>query len=65
MSLAVTIQAGRKDCMMSQTSRTLELGATAEEIFETCSVAISMGGPHAWSEALVVADYSREKEIIE
>ena len=64
MSLAVAIQAGCKDCMISQTSRALELGATAEEIFETCSVAISMGGTLAWSKALVVADYLREKEVI-
>ena len=65
MSLAVAIQAGCKDCMISQTSRALELGATKEEIFETCSVAISMGGTLAWSKALVVADYLREKETSE
>ena len=65
MSLAVAIQAGCKDCMISQTSKALELGATAEEIFETCSVASSMGGTLAWSKALVVADYLREREIIE
>lgn len=65
MSLAVAIQAGCKDCMISQTSRALELGATREEIFETCSVAISMGGTLAWSKALVVADYLREKETSE
>ena len=64
MSLAVAIQAGCKDCMISQTSRALELGATTEEIFETCAVAISMGGTLAWSKALVVADYLREKDII-
>lgn len=64
ISLAVAIQAGCKDCMISQTAKALELGATAEEIFETCSVAISMGGTLAWSRALVVADYLREKEII-
>jgi AhpD family alkylhydroperoxidase len=64
MSLAVAIQAGCKDCMISQTSKALELGATTEEIFETCSVAISMGGTLAWSKVLVVADYLREKELI-
>ena len=64
MSLAVAIQAGCKDCMISQTSKALELGTTVEEIFETCSVAINMGGTLAWSKALVVADYLREKEII-
>jgi len=65
MSLAVAIQAGCKDCMISQTSKALELGATPEEIFETCAVAISMGGTLAWSKTLVVADYLREKGIIE
>jgi len=64
MSLAVAIQAGCKNCMISQTSKALELGATAGEIFEACSVAISMGGTLAWSHALIVADYLREKEII-
>jgi AhpD family alkylhydroperoxidase len=64
MSLAVAIQAGCRDCMISQASRALEHGATTEEIFETCAVAISMGGTLAWSKALVVADYLREKEII-
>lgn len=64
MSLAVAIQGGCKDCMISQTSKALELGATPSEIFETCSVAISMGGTLAWSKSLVVADYLREREII-
>jgi AhpD family alkylhydroperoxidase len=64
MALAVAIQAGCKDCMISQTAKALELGATRGEIFETCSVAISMGGTLAWSKALVVADYLREKELV-
>jgi AhpD family alkylhydroperoxidase len=64
MSLAVGIQAGCKDCMISQTSKALELGATPAEIFETCSVAVSMGGTLAWSKALVVADYLQERGLI-
>jgi AhpD family alkylhydroperoxidase len=64
MSLAVAIQAGCKDCIISQTSKALELGATVDEILETCSVAISMGGTLAWSKALIVADYLKEKEIM-
>ena len=64
LSLAVAIQAGCKDCMISQTSKAIELGATPAEIFETCAVAISMGGTLAWSKALVVADYLREKDLI-
>ena len=61
---AVAVQAGCKDCMISQTSKALELGATTAEIFETVSVAISMGGTLAWSKALVVADYLKERELI-
>jgi AhpD family alkylhydroperoxidase len=60
----VAIQAGCKDCIISQTSKALELGATVDEILETCSVAISMGGTLAWSKALIVADYLKEKEIM-
>jgi AhpD family alkylhydroperoxidase len=64
MSLAVAIQAGCKDCMLSQTSKALDMGATIAEIFEVCSVAISMGGTLAWSKALVVADYLQERRLI-
>ncbi|WP_051305871.1 carboxymuconolactone decarboxylase family protein [Desulfogranum mediterraneum] len=65
ISLAVAIQAGCKDCMISQTSKALELGATPAEIFEACSVAVSMGGTLAWSKVLVVADFLRERNIIQ
>ena len=64
MSLAVAIQAGCKDCMLSQASKALDMGATIAEIFEVCSVAISMGGTLAWSKALVVADYLQERGLI-
>ena len=64
MSLAVAVQAGCKDCMISQTSKALELGATPAEIFEACAVAVSMGGTLAWSKALVVADYLQERGLI-
>ena len=64
MSLAVAIQAGCKDCMISQTSHAIESGATSAEIFEVCSVAVSMGGTLAWSKALIIADYLNERGII-
>ncbi len=64
MSLAIAIQAGCKDCIISQTSHAVELGATSAEIFEVCSVAVSMGGTLAWSKVLVVADYLNERGII-
>ncbi len=64
MSLAIAVQAGCHDCMISQTSRLLELGATPSEILETCAVAISMGGTLAWSKALVVIDYLQSRGLL-
>ncbi|KIX12783.1 alkylhydroperoxidase [Dethiosulfatarculus sandiegensis] len=64
LSLAIAVQSGCKDCMISQTEKALSLGATVEEIFEVCSVAVSMGGTLAWSQALVVAQYLAEKDLI-
>ena len=64
ISLAVGIQAGCRDCIISQTSKALDLGATPAEIFEVCSVAVSMGGTLAWSKALVVGDYLQERGLI-
>ena len=61
ISLAVAVQAGCKDCIISQTSKALSLEASKKEIFETCSVAVSMGGTLAWSKVLIVAEYLKEK----
>lgn len=64
LSLAAAVQAACKDCMISPNSKALEVGAAPKEIFEACSVAIRMGGTLGKSQALVVADHLREKEII-
>lgn len=64
MSLAVAVQAGCKDCMISQTDNCLQCGASTAEIFEACAVAISMGGTLAWSHALVVGAYLRERGLV-
>lgn len=64
ISLAVAIEGGCKDCIISQTSKALELGASPAELFETCAVAISMGGTLAWSKSLVVANYLKEKGLV-
>ncbi len=64
MALSIAIQAGCKDCMISQTASALESGGTPSEIFEACSVAISMGGTLAWSNTLIVIGYLKEKGII-
>jgi len=65
MSLAVAVQAGCTNCMLSQTSKSLDLGASVEEIMETCAVAISMGGTLAWSKAMVVVEYLQERGLMQ
>lgn len=65
MSLAIALQAGCKDCMISQTSHALDQGATPAQIFEVCQVAVSMGGTLAWSKVLLVADYLQERGLIQ
>ncbi|WP_432734924.1 carboxymuconolactone decarboxylase family protein [Maridesulfovibrio sp. FT414] len=64
IALAVAVQAGCRDGMVSQTSKALDAGATVPEIFEACQVAIGMGGSLAWSKSLIVAEYLLERGLI-
>lgn len=64
MSLAVAVQAGCQNCMLSQTNHALDQGATVAEIVETCQVAISMGGTLAWSHTLMAMDYLQERGLL-
>jgi AhpD family alkylhydroperoxidase len=64
MSLAIAIHDGCKPCMISQSGHALGNGATAEEILETCEVAISMGGTLTWSNVLTVVEYLRERGLL-
>lgn len=64
MALGMAIQANCKLCMGSHTGRALELGATLPEIFETCALAISLGGTFAMTNTLSVFEYLKEQELI-
>lgn len=64
MALGMAIQANCKLCMGSHTSRALERGATLPEIFETCALAISLGGTFAMTNSLTVFAYLKEQELI-
>lgn len=64
ISLGIAIQAGCRECMISQTSKAIELGASTSEIFQVCSVAVAMGGTLAWSKVLIVTEYLREHDFI-
>ena len=54
MALAVALRAGCRPCILAQTVRALEAGATREEILETISVVVSMSGTTGVGESLRV-----------
>lgn len=54
MSLAIALRSGCTNCILAQTMRALETGAKKEEILETLSVVISMGGTLGIAESLRV-----------
>lgn len=54
MALAVALRAGCTHCIVGQTMRSLEAGATRQEILETISVNMSMSGTTGVAESLRV-----------
>jgi AhpD family alkylhydroperoxidase len=54
MSLALALGAGCRNCILGQTMRALENGATKDEILETLSVVVSMRGTTGVAESLRV-----------
>ena len=62
MSLAVGLGTGCRNCVLTQTMRALECGATREEILETLSVVMSMRGTTGVAESLRVIQLLDELE---
>lgn len=60
MALAVGLRAPCETCVVGQTMLALEAGATKEEIFETITVATTMGGTPALSESYRVLKLLQE-----
>ena len=54
MSLGIALRAGCTNCILAQTMRALEAGATKDEILETTSVEIAMSGTTGVAESLRV-----------
>ena len=54
MSLAMALSVGCTNCILGQTERALETGATREEVLETLGVALAMRGTTGYSESLRV-----------
>jgi len=54
MALAMALRAGCTNCILGRTTQALDEGATVEEVLETISVAVAMGGTLAMAESLRV-----------
>jgi AhpD family alkylhydroperoxidase len=65
MALSAALTHGCRGCILFQTEQALELGASVEEILETCSVAIAVGGTMAGGETSRVIQFLTELGRIE
>lgn len=65
MAMCAAIVMGCKGCILGQTQKAIEDGATAEEIMEACSVALSLGGTLAGSKIALILQLLREKDMIQ
>ena len=54
IALAIALRAGCTNCILGQTMRALEAGATKDELLETLSVEVAMSGTTGIAESLRV-----------
>jgi len=64
MALVGALVNGCEPCMFAQTDKAIEQGASVEEILESCTVAISLGGTMAAGQTTRIVQFLREKEMI-
>ncbi|MCF8033256.1 MAG: carboxymuconolactone decarboxylase family protein [Desulfarculaceae bacterium] len=64
VALCGGIIAGCKGCILGQTDLALEQGATAEEVLEVCTVAMSLGGTLAGSQVSLVVQFLEERGML-
>ena len=64
MALAASLVHGCRACMLYQTDMALDQGATVDEIFEACAVAVSLGGTMAAGETTRVVQYLHEIGLV-
>ncbi len=60
MSLAIALRATCTNCILAQTQRALEAGATKDEILETLQVVVAMSGTPGIGESLRVIKFLDE-----
>ena len=62
IALGIALRAGATVCIIGQTKRAVEAGATRDEVLETTSVAVAMGGTTGVAESLRVIKVLEELE---
>ena len=62
MALAIGLRAGCTNCILAQSMRALEAGATREEFLETISVVVAMSGSTGTAESLRVLKFLDEQD---
>ncbi|TVM17938.1 carboxymuconolactone decarboxylase family protein [Oceanidesulfovibrio indonesiensis] len=60
MAMTAAVVAGCRGCILFQAKHALDQGASAEEVLESCAVAISLGGTMAAAETTRVVEYLEE-----
>ncbi|MFW5734219.1 MAG: carboxymuconolactone decarboxylase family protein [Oceanidesulfovibrio sp.] len=65
MAMTAAVVAGCRGCILFQAKHALDQGASAEEILESCAVAISLGGTMAAAETTRVVAYLEERGVLE
>ncbi len=65
MALVGALVHGCRGCILYQTEHALTLGATVEEILETCAVAVSLGGTMGSAQTSRVVEFLTEKGMME
>ena len=64
MALCSALCTGCTGCILFQTQRAIDLGATVEEVHETCQVAVSLGGTMAAAQCTKVIGYLKETGVL-
>ena len=60
LALAIALRAGCTNCIISQTKRAIDAGATKEEVLETLAVEVAMSGTTGIAESLRVVKLLEE-----
>lgn len=64
MALCAALIKGCRACILYQTDNALRLGASVDELLETCGVAVSLGGTMAAGEATRLMQYLEERDML-